>query len=268
MHKTSLKEPTAKVSLSCTNLSCGYSDRLVLENINFTLCAGDIIALLGTNGSGKSTLLKTMSKTLKPISGSVYLAEQDIQKLSPNELARKIAYVPQEEFCSFDFTAFEVVLMGRTVYAEGLFETQKDHEKAKTAMQATDCLHLIDQKISTLSGGEYQRVLLARALAQEASVLLLDEPTSHLDISHQMSFASLVKDLALEGYSILISVHHLNWASLVADLALLVGCGKVCYFGSMQDMLSSSLLEEIYHVPFHRLKSPDGALQVFPYLSR
>lgn len=267
LSKTSLKRPVTKPALSCINVSCGYPSKVILKQIDFDLYPGKIVALIGSNGSGKSTLLKTISKDISSLSGKIFLDDQDITYLSNREIAKRMVYLPQSESSMFHFTALEIVLMGRTLYSNGLFETDEDLMEAKKAMIATNCEHLSGQLVHTLSGGEYQRVLVARALTQKAKILLLDEPISHLDLSHQMSFAKLIKNLAAQEYSILISVHDLNWASEVADSALLLDKHLICYHGPMQNLLASPILEKIYQVPFSFIKGPNGHLKVFPHFS-
>ena len=265
--KISSKKPAASPALSCINVSCGYPSKVILKQVSFDLYPGKIVALIGSNGSGKSTLLKTISKDIRPLGGKIFLKDQDTAHISNKEIAKQMVYLPQSESSMFHFTALEIVLMGRTLYSNGLFETDEDLLEAKKAMVATNCEHLSGQLVHTLSGGEYQRVLIARALTQKAKILLLDEPISHLDLSHQVSFAKLIKNLAGQGYSILISVHDLNWASEVADSALLLDDQQICYNGPMQNLLTSPILEKVYDVPFSFIKSPSGHSKVFPHFS-
>lgn len=253
--------------LSCENLSCGYPGRLVLEGVNLSLKPGTITALLGPNGSGKSTLLRTICKTLAPVGGEIRLGGTPLEKLSQTEVAQRVAFVPQEEHPQFSFTVEEVVLMGRIARSNGIFDTSEDVQIAKEAMQAADCTELRHRPVTELSGGERQRVLLARALAQEASLLLLDEPTSHLDVSHQTDLVKMLRRLAGQGYAVLAAVHDLNLASVMADEALLIHQGRILEDRKTKDLLESSALEETYGVRFQRMYDADGNLRVFPRLT-
>ncbi|MBX7133157.1 MAG: ABC transporter ATP-binding protein [Fimbriimonadaceae bacterium] len=245
-------------------LSAGYSRTTVLTGIAFKLSPGEIVALLGPNGSGKSTLLRTITKSLPPLAGSVRVAGESLDRLSYQDLSRRLAYVPQQESHVFAFTVREVVLMGRLPHSDSLFETTGDHRAAVRAMDDADCLHLADRPVTELSGGEAQRVLIARALAQETSLLLLDEPTSHLDVSHQLAIGDLLRGLAGKGYGILVAVHDLNWAATFAHRGLLLDRGHLVLDAAMPAILESSRLEETYGVAFQRVTDEVGNLHVFP----
>lgn len=254
----------AEPLLLCDSLACGYPDRQVLSDVSFRVEEGSVAALLGRNGSGKSTLLKTIVRLLRPLSGSVRIAGRNAAALTYRELARLVAHTPQEEVPAFDFTVREIVLMGRLPHSDGLFETEEDHRAAQRAMEQADCAHLADRPVAKLSGGERQRVLIARALAQETRLILLDEPTSHLDPGHQLAIANLLKDLAAQGYAILAAVHDLNWASVLAQRAILLYGGTISLQGSMAEVLGSPSLEEAYSVAFDRMVDGSETLRVFP----
>lgn len=250
--------------LEVQGLDCGYPGRLVLENVGFEARPGEIIALLGPNGSGKSTLLKTICGSLKPLKGNVVLNGQELHSLRPRVLAQRVGFVPQEEQTPFDFTALQMAMMGRLAYSEGLFETRKDHEVTRCAMEQTDCWDFADRKYGQLSGGEKQRVLLARALAQEAGVLLLDEPNSHLDVRHLLEFQQLLQGFSNSGKLILVALHDLNLASMFAGRGLILSGGRVVLDGPMPGILQSSELESAYGVAFERILSSTGHWRIFP----
>lgn len=256
--------PSAESILRCVELSCGYSGREVLSGVSFEVQRGEIVGLLGPNGSGKSTLLKTICRTLQPLRGQVQIQETDLRSLSPAEISRKVAYVPQEELPAFDFSSLQVVLMGRSGHSFGLFETAEDHRVARQAMDQADCSDFSDRHIAELSGGERQRVLIARALAQEAPLLLLDEPTAHVDVGHQLDIAKLLKDLAARGYAILVAVHDLNWASTLLSRCILLADGGVAMDGTPEDVLKSSRLEQAFGVHFKHLIDDEGQLRLHP----
>lgn len=250
--------------LSVDGLSAGYHRQTVLEGISFRLRKGEIVALLGPNGSGKSTLLRTITKTLPVIVGAVHVDGQNLDGLTFQELSRRLAYVPQQESHVFAFTVREVVLMGRLPHSDSLFETREDHLAAARAMRDADCYHLADRAVTELSGGEAQRVLIARALAQDTSLLLLDEPTSHLDVSHQLAIGDLLRGLATKGYGILVAVHDLNWAATFAHRGLLLDRSRLVLDAPMDEILESPRLEETYGVTFQRVRDATGAVHVFP----
>ena len=250
--------------LECRALSCGYGKDVVLDDINLIVKPGETIVLLGPNGSGKSTLLKSISRAVNSTSGNVLLSGQDIHGLSPREVARLVAFVPQEESFRFEFLVRDVVTMGRLPISNSLWDTPEDVSAATEAMREADCLHLENRSVMELSGGEKQRVLIARALAQGATLMLFDEPTSHLDIEHQLVVANLVRSIASEGRATVVAIHDLNLAPLVGDRAILLQNGRVGMDAPMQDVLESQMLDEVYKVKFRRTVLDHGRLAVFP----
>ncbi len=255
--------PSAEPILTCLDLACGYSESPVLDQIGFQVGGGEIIALLGPNGSGKSTLLKTLCGTIRPLSGAVILGGDNLNKLSGRELGQRVAFVPQEEESRFPFSVTEIVAMGRMPYSQGLFESKKDHEVIAQAMQEADCQNLADRPIDEISGGERQRVLIARALAQEAPILLLDEPAAHLDVAHQLTTAALLRQLASRGKCIIAAAHDLNWASIVADRALLLYGGRVGLDEPIGRVLESPEIRIAYGVDFDSSLDSNGRIRVF-----
>ncbi|MGV3616271.1 MAG: ABC transporter ATP-binding protein [Fimbriimonas sp.] len=253
--------------IEARGLVAGYAGRTVLHGVDLALSPGERVVLLGPNGSGKSTLLKALSKGLAPTQGTVSLLGDDIGRLSHAEVARRLAFVPQEETARFSFRVREVVTMGRLARSNGLFDTPEDREVAKRAMERADCLHLAERPYTELSGGERQRVLIARALAQEGRVVLLDEPTSHLDPAHQVAVAELVGSLAAEGVATVAAVHDLNLASRMAARAVLMREGHVALDGPVETVLRSETLDYVYGVPFARVEAPGGRLALLPGLS-
>jgi iron complex transport system ATP-binding protein len=250
--------------LSCRGLSCGYPSRTVLEGVDLDLFPGTVTALLGPNGSGKSTLLKTLCRTLPILQGEASLAGDPLGSLEAVETARRIAYVPQEEEPRFAFPVREMVALGRLPHSRGLFDTGEDLEATARAMSDADCVELADRPVTELSGGERQRVLLARALAQDAPVLLLDEPTSHLDVGYQVAAIDLLRRLAQGSRAILVAVHDLNLASLVADQAVLLSGGGIVLSGPIEEVLRDPRLDRTYGIAFERILGKDGLLRVYP----
>ncbi|MBU2617904.1 MAG: ABC transporter ATP-binding protein, partial [Euryarchaeota archaeon] len=236
------------VTLKIDNIACRYESTPVLEDIELSASGGDFIGVIGPNASGKSTLLRSISRVLRPHMGTVLLNEKDVYALPSKEVARNLAVVPQNSPISFAFTALEIVLMGRTPHL-GRFEIEsaKDLAIAKRAMELTNTWHLYERPITELSGGERQRVILARALAQEAKVLLLDEPTTHLDINHQIEILNLIKRLNKEEKMIVIAVFHdLNLAALYCDLLVLIHRRKIFSLGSPKKVLTAENIKRVY----------------------
>jgi len=256
--------PSANALLQAEGLSVGYGAVTVLSNVALSVAPGEVVALLGPNGSGKSTLLRSLLHLIPPIQGQVWLSGQASGAMKVEVRARLAAYVPQEERPAFGFTVAETVLMGRTAYADGLFESPEDHAAADAAMDRTGTRDLAPRRLDTLSGGERQRVLLARALAQSAPLLLLDEPTSHLDPGHGVHLSGLIRELASEGFGVLCAVHDLNWAAMTADRIALLHQGRLERTGTVNEVLGSETLDAVYGVPFQRIVAADGRPRLFP----
>lgn len=254
---------SAEPFLKVEELTCGYPARTVLSDLEFSLHAGHVAILLGPNGSGKSTLLKTLAQSIPALNGRSSIDGRELASMSASELARLVAYVPQEEVPPFRFTVRQIVLMGRLPLSTGFFDTAADHAAAEAAMEQADCLALADRPISEISGGERQRALIARALAQEAPLLLLDEPTSHLDIGHQVAIVDLIRRLCREGRTVLAAMHDLNLAAEIGDRSMLLAEGRVALDGPTDDVLASPLLDQTYGVPFDRFTDPTGRMRVF-----
>jgi iron complex transport system ATP-binding protein len=244
--------------LKVQNLFVNYGARVVLKNINLELEKGKMLALLGPNGSGKSTLLRAISGILPTAQGSVRLADQMIGALSPAERARWIAVVPQNAVLPPAFTAWETVLFGRTPYINFLGQiSAKDEAIARRALEKVDALGLADRQMGELSGGEQQRVLLARALAQSTPILLLDEPTTHLDLQHQMGLLELVRKLAREDdLTVVIALHDLNLASRYADRIALLVDGQIRAIGTAKQVLRADVIAEAYRWPVQVIDHP------------
>ena len=234
--------------LSIDDVSIRYEARTVLRNISFDVNPGEVLALIGPNGVGKSTLIRACSGTLKPIHGRVTIGGQDAQRLRLEDRAKLIAVVPQAVRLPESFSVVETVLMGRTPYVGWLGrESEKDRLAVQAALDRTSTLELADRPIGELSGGEQQRVLIARALAQSARTLLLDEPTAQLDLKHQASVLSLVRDLAhAENYAVLIALHDLNLAAQYADRVALLSNGTVAAIGTSEEVLTEAHLSPAY----------------------
>jgi iron complex transport system ATP-binding protein len=230
------------------NLTGGYGKNAVIHDVSFEIKKGDFLGIIGPNGSGKSTLLRLMSRVLSPQKGRVMLEKMDIMHIDLKKLSQKIAFVPQDTLVNFSFTVEEIVLLGRIPHLRRLqHETKKDYAIAQRSMEITDTAGLKDKNINELSAGERQRVIIAKALAQEPMLLFLDEPTSHLDIGHQIQLLNLLKKLNTEGsLTVLIVLHDLNLASEYCDRIILLDQGRVFKEGEPKEVLTYQNIESVY----------------------
>ena len=238
----------------------------VLEGVSARSHAGRLVCLLGPNGSGKTTLLRCLLGQLKPQSGSVNLDGRPLRKHSRRELARMLAYVPQFPQSSFAFSVRELVLMGRFAHTGVLgLVTEHDLAVARQAMIMTETVHLADRTLEELSGGEAQCVMIARALAQQPQVLLLDEPTSHLDLRNQLTIYRMMVRLAHDWPIAVVCVSHdINMAARFADELLLMRQGKVIADGPPSAVITADILEQVYHVKVRLLPSGGDVPLVVP----
>ena len=235
--------------LKIKELNCYYSSMRVLQGINLSAGRGEIIGIIGPNGSGKTTLLRVISKVIKPKIGSVLIRGRDVQEMKASELARELAVVAQDTSINFDFSVLEIVLMGRTPHLKRFqVEGEKDLAIAKKAMEATDILHLADRSITEISGGERQRVIIARALAQEPKLLLLDEPTSNLDINYRLEILDLIKKLAKKGLTVIMAIHDLNLAAQYCDRMAMLNNGRIISAGLPEEVLTPENIKHAFKV--------------------
>src|SRR5881409_3086954 len=215
-----------------------------LADLSFEIAPGEIVGVIGPNSSGKTTLIRLLT----PASGEIRLEGVPVRRLSRTDLARRVAVVPQGILPQFPFTVGELALMGRYPHDPGrYFESPRDRSVARAAMEATGVLELADMPLEHLSGGERQRAVIARALAQEPRLLVLDEPTAHLDLRYQVETAALVRRVNRErGVTILLVSHDLNLAAQVSDRLLLLAEGRVARLGTPEDVLDERLLADVY----------------------
>ena len=230
------------------NVSLGYDHKPILHNVTMRARPGQLLGLVGPNGSGKSTLIKSMARLVEPFSGRIFIDGRDIRTIRRDELARLVATVPQSPALPGAFTAFEVVLMGRTPHLGLLrYEGGRDLAIAWQAMGATHTQPLVSRRLSELSGGERQRLIIARALAQQPKILLLDEPTANLDINHQVEILNLVRSLCLErSLTVIVALHDLNLAAQYCDWMVMLDEGKVFAEGTTPDVLTESNIAKAY----------------------
>ncbi len=236
--------------LTLSHLSAGYNRRPVVHDVTLTVQAGEIVALVGPNGAGKSTLIRVLTGVIPAVGGEARLAGRDLLRLAPTERAKLIAVAPQLIQLPAAFTVGEIVLMGRTPHLPfWANESKHDCEVAWAAMKRTHIDALAGRRIHELSGGEQQRVVIARALTQEPQVLLLDEPTAHLDLKYQLDTLELVQSLAREQrLAILMTLHDLNQAAMCADRVALMKQGEIVAQGKAREVFTPQLLSEVYGV--------------------
>ena len=237
------------VKLRIKNISFFYDSVCALDNITFDTKESEILGIIGPNGSGKTTLLKCINKVLKPLRGTILINETDISHFDGKEIARVIGVVPQISKI-FSFQVLDVILMGRYSHIDGLgSEKPSDFEAVRKAMTLTGIDHLSERYIDELSGGEFQKVIIARALAQEPEILLLDEPTTHLDINHQLEILELIKTITRENcLTTLLVSHNLNMAARFCDNLLLLSSGKIHSTGSVDEVLTPEKIKDVFHV--------------------
>jgi len=234
--------------LKVQHLSCGYNAKKVIQDVSFTVTPGEVVGIIGPNGAGKTTLFRVITRILKPSSGEIRYLGRDIQEIPLRELAQLVAVLPQGLPLTFPFTVWDFVLMGRLTHLGRLSRIrERDLELADEMMRLTEVSNLSARHITELSGGELQRVLLAQALAQEPHLLLLDEPTTHLDIGHQVEIMDLIKSLnKRRQLTVVMVLHDLNLASNYCDRLILLNEGRVYAMGRPEDVLTYQNIEAVY----------------------
>jgi len=245
------------VAYSLAHVTFGYrspwgkAHEPVLTDLTYAIDSGKILGVLGPNGSGKSTLLKLLTRVLRGQDGTIELFGQNLLTLTQGDIARSVAFVPQETQQSFPFTIAQMVLMGRFPHHSGWggwhWEDSTDLATAYAAMVDLDVAHLGTRLITDVSGGERQRAIIARALAQEPKVLLLDEPTAFLDLHHQLDIARILRQLNRDrGLTVVIVSHDLNLASQYCDHLILLNQGRIVKGGSPKEVIEADILEAVY----------------------
>jgi len=256
--------------LSLERVSFRYGELPVLKDVSLEVGSGSFLGLVGPNGSGKTTLLRVAAGLLKPDAGRVQLFGQPMAKVGRAQMARRLALLPQNGNLPPAFTVWEVVLMGRTPFL-GYFgrENASDLVAAERAMEQARCRHLADRRVGELSGGERQRVLVARALAQQPEVLLLDEPTSHMDVEHQVATIDLIAELVDQGLAVLAVFHDLNLAACYCHRVALLSQGRLVAIGQPAEVFTAENLSRVFKVEMCITTHPrDSVPAVLPPGSR
>jgi ABC-type cobalamin/Fe3+-siderophores transport system ATPase subunit len=258
---------TSAVALQASAIHAGYPGVPVLHGVSLQISMGEMLAIVGPNGAGKSTLLKVLNGSMIPTGGSVELFGHPIASIQRRALARTIASVGQDNAVAFRFTVMEIVLMGRAPHLGAFhFESPRDLEIATAALARFDLAHLAGRHIQELSGGERKRAFLARALAQQPRIALLDEPTAFLDLKHVAEILSRFRELCVEGrMAVVATMHDLNAAALYADRVLLLKDGITVAYGTPAEVLTQEHLRHVYETEVYVGRNPStGALMILP----
>jgi iron complex transport system ATP-binding protein len=255
--------------LEARGIACSYGERRVLESFDLVAEPGRLTALLGPNGAGKSTALRALARLLRPLHGEVTLDGRDVWQLPRRSFVPHVAFMPQTETAGWPMTVEQVVLLGRLPHRGWLLPyAREDREALRTALRQVEITGLRGRWLDSLSGGERRRAMLARALAQNAEVLLLDEPGAHLDLRHQLELFTLLRRLTRErGVAVVLSLHDLNLASLFADRAVLLSAGRIVAQGRSRQVLTPELIHCAFGIEVEIVAHPrGGAAMVLPIL--
>lgn len=251
------------MSLEVDSLRFGYDERMVLKNISFTANYGELLSVLGPNGVGKSTLFRCMLGLLRPQSGECRIDGQSTRGMSAKELACLIAYIPQSHYPTFNFSVFDMVLMGTTAQISAAsVPGRRQIALAEEALERLGVAHLRDRGYTNISGGERQLVLIARAIVQQAKILIMDEPSANLDYGNRTRVMQTVKNLTREGYAIIQSTHDPDQAFLYSDKVLAVYGGEVLACGTPRETINSALISKLYGVDVEVASLRDDKMRV------
>ena len=248
------------MKVSANDIQVSFGADKILKGVSIDSDAKEFVGIIGPNGSGKSTLLKCIYRILKPDAGEIYLGDEELKDISVKKSAQKLAVVAQHNYYNFDFSVREVVLMGRAPHKKTMErDNAKDYEIVNDALHTVGMWEFADRSFSTLSGGEQQRVILARALAQQTPCLILDEPTNHLDITYQIQLMKLVKDLNV---TVISAIHDLNIAAMFCDKLYVLRRGEIVAEGTPGEVLRPEFLREIYHVETEIVTDRAGQIHI------
>jgi len=236
------------IKIEMQDVCLSYNSKVVLKEVTFQVSPGEMVGLVGPNGCGKSTIIRALSRIISPCSGKIFLDGKDVTRIPRQDLARLLGVVPQMPLLPSAFTAFEIVLMGRNPHLSLFqYEGPKELATAWQAMEKTATHPLAERRVSELSGGEIQGLLIARVLAQEPKAILLDEPTANLDIGRQIEILDLIKNLCRENnLTVLAALHDLNLASQYCDRLILINNGRVHAEGTPKEVITARNIKEVY----------------------
>lgn len=251
--------------LKVSELDFFIENKQILKKISLEIKEGQFVGIIGSNGSGKSTLLKNIYRIYKPKSGKIIIGEKDMENMSHKEIARELAVLAQETTSEFDFKVEDVVKMGRYPY-KSIFEdySKKDMEMVSEMLKKVGLNGFEERSFKSLSGGEKQRVLIARALVQDAKLLILDEPTNHLDVGYQLQVMDIVKELKLTTFA---AIHDMNIAAMYCDYIIVIQKGEIIASGSGDEILTKEMIKKVFNVDCYIGKNPiTGDIHIF-YIS-
>lgn len=252
-----------RINTEGVTFSIGKSD--ILKSVDIDVKNKEFVGIIGPNGSGKSTFLKCLYRNLKPTSGVIKLDDIDLSNITVKESAKKIAVVAQHNYYNFDFSVLDIVLMGRSPHKKIMERDSKDdYEIVENVLKKVDMIEYKDRNFSSLSGGEQQRIILARALAQDTECLILDEPTNHLDIKYQLQLMNILKSLEIE---VIAAIHDLNIALMYCDKIYVLKDGNIIAYGNPNEILTRELIKEVYEVDSIINKDKKGNILSISYKS-
>lgn len=248
------------MNIHAENVELSFGGTQILNQIGIDVRSREFVGVIGPNGSGKSTFLKCIYRVLKPDGGDILLDDAPISTFSVRETAKRLAVLSQHNYYNFEFTVRDIVLMGRSPHKRMMErDTKADFDIVEDSLRRVGMLGFIDRIFSTLSGGEQQRIILARALAQQTECLILDEPTNHLDIKYQLQILDVVKKL---GVTVLAAFHDLNIAAMYCDRIFAVDGGRVVASGTPREVLTPALIRRLYEVDADVRSEPDGQINI------
>lgn len=251
--------------LTINGLAFKYSSKPILENVDFELKPGELVSVIGPNGAGKSTFIKCINRILEP-EGTIKIGQKDAKKMRRNEIAKQISYVPQTPENKFPTTVLDTVLMGRRPHSPWRF-SDNDIDKALKSMELLGISDFALKDYNELSGGQQQRVIIARAIAQETNIILLDEPTSSLDIKHQLSLMELLQEIVqTRNVSVIMAIHDLNISARYSDRLVLMDEGKIIAAGKPDSVLTKENIQDAYGVEI-LVKEEEGKPHIIPLRS-
>ncbi|SHI06314.1 iron complex transport system ATP-binding protein [Clostridium collagenovorans DSM 3089] len=252
------------IMLNTENLNVGYGKKIVVDNVNIQVNRGEVLCLLGANGAGKTTTLRTLSGLLKPMGGKVFLKGQDIDKINKKELAKKLALVLTNRFSGSLMTVYDIVAMGRHPHT-GFFGklTEDDTNKIFSALEIVNARYLAERYFDELSDGEKQKVLVARALVQEPEIIILDEPTTHLDIKHRLELMDILKTLSKKkDIAVILSLHEIDIALKSCDKVMLIKNNKVLAYGEPEDTVDENIINGLYGLNENNFNNLLGSVEL------
>ena len=251
------------MNIKTEGVKLSIGNKNILKGIDINVENKEFVGIIGPNGSGKSTLLKCIYRNLKPSSGVIMLGDEDLSTIPIKESAKKLAVLSQHNYYDFDFKVYDIVLMGRSPHKKIMErDSKEDFEIVDDALEKVGMIDFKERSFNTLSGGEQQRIILARALAQQTDCLVLDEPTNHLDIKHQLQLMSIVKGLNIE---VIAAIHDLNIALMYCDKIYVLKDGKIIAYGTPSEVMTKELIKEVYEVDAIINKDENGKLVSISY---